>query len=322
MAKSEKFGSIFREVNEAFRESGYIEIQSDKSKREETAEAKATLRAEGQKCDRHSIMSKVGIHQDKTLDAYKSVARSFFDYCRSHDLGRNHYQYTAEDVRDFLNDRFESGKAYDTLMKDCSALNKLDDILNDAQIAKYGDYKYGKQDFSQVIAEFRKEIKAEFEDNIHINRAYHDPQKVIDNIESKEGRICATLQLNYGLRVMNASKVCLNANGTLFIVSKAGYTVREFKISAKDFAELKALSCGRNKFTVISYDKYRAELKAACAKAGEEYHGTHAFRYNYCQDRYATLRAEGKSHDEARAVCAKELFHGRLDIVDRYLGKG
>ena len=316
-----RFSSAGYEVNNVFNESSYIQINSDTTRREETTDIKLEMRANNEKIDRHSLMSKVGIHDSKTLDAYKSVARTFFHYCRENNLGRNHYCYTAEDVKDFLRDRFEDGKSYETLIKDCSALNKLDDILNASQIERFGEYKFEKQDFSKAIAEFKKEIKAEFKDNIHINRAYNNPQKVIDNIESKEGRMCATLQYNYGLRVMNASRVILNDNGTLFVVSKAGYTVKEFKISAEHFNELKALSNGRSAFTLISYDKYRAELKEACAKSGEQYNGTHGFRYNYCQNRYETLRNEGKSHDEARAICAKELFHGRLDIVDRYLGR-
>ena len=317
-----KFGSVKYEVNDVFKESEYIKIQDNQSKREEVAEVKAELRAEGLKCDRNNLMSRVGIHQDKTLDAYKSVARNFFSYCREHGLGRNEYKYTAEDVKDYLNDRFESGKSYETLMKDCTALNKLDDILNAAQINKFDEYKFEKQDFSKVIEDFRKEIKEEFKNNVHENRALKNPQNVINNIESKEGRMCATLQYSYGLRVMNASRVRLNDNGTLYIVSKAGYTVKEFKISAEHFNELRNLSGGRSEFTLIKYDKYRSELKEACEKCNEHYSGTHVFRYNYCQERYDTLRSEGKSHDQARAICARELFHGRLDIVDRYLGRG
>lgn len=316
---SQKFMSVKSEVDNIFHESDYIKINDSQSRREETAEAKQELREEGQKCDRNNLMGKVGIHNDKTLANYKSSCRQFFKFCRAEGLGRNHYTYKPEQIRDFVAYRIEQNCSYETIMSDLTAFNKLDDMLNASQIERFGEMRYEKQDFSKVIAEIRADLKIEINET-HENRAFKNPEAVIANLKTDEAKMCATLQLNYGLRVMNTSNIKLNSNNTLFVVSKAGYTVKEFKISKEIYDKLKEFSDGKTSFQLIDYKKYLAEIKEACDKCGEIYSGSHAFRYNFCQNLYSVCRAEGKTHDEARAICANALFHGRLDIVDRYLG--
>lgn len=316
---SERFRSVKDEVNNVFSESNYIKIDDSQSRREETAEAKAELRAENMKCDRNNLMGKVGIHNTKTLDNYRSSCRQFFKFCRAEGHSKNHYTYKPEYVRDFVAYRLEAGCSYETIMSDLTAFNKLDDMLKASQLDRYGEIKYEPQNFSKVIAEIRSELKVEINTE-HVNRAFKNPLNVIANLKSDEAKMCATLQLNYGLRVMNTSNIKLNSNNTLFVVSKAGYTVKEFKVSKEIYDKLKEFSGGKSTFQLIDYKKYLAEIKEACEKTGENYSGSHAFRYNFCQNLYNVCRAEGKTHDEARAICANALFHGRLDIVDRYLG--
>lgn len=132
-------------------------------------------------------------------------------------------------------------------------------------------------------------------------------------------QLAATIQLTTGLRSMNVTRLQLNPDGSLFVRSKAGYTAPHFAISPKISAELREMADSTGKVNLIPYKAYIAQIQAACAATGEKYTGSHAFRHNYARNRFNELRQGGMSVDRAKLQVSEELFHHRLDIVDKYL---
>ena len=132
-------------------------------------------------------------------------------------------------------------------------------------------------------------------------------------------QLAATIQLETGLRSMNVCKLQLNSDGSLFVRSKAGFTAPHFMIPAKIADVLREMADSSGRVNLIQYKPYIAQIQAACAAVGEHYTGSHAFRHNYAQARYNELRGQGLSEDRAKMQVSEELFHHRLDVVDKYL---
>lgn len=64
---------------------------------------------------------------------------------------------------------------------------------------------------------------------------------------------------------------------------------------------------------------YREEIRQACQQLGEEYHGSHGFRWDYAQARFQEVQAAGLTYNEALSQVSSEMGHERADITEHYL---
>lgn len=262
---------------------------------------------------RHEIAAVTGIHSSLTLDRYKSVWRDYISYCRAEGYGKDPRTYGPVTVTDYMQHRIDAGCSANTLQSIGSALGKWAAACDRA----YGGNRF--QEWTKPIAEARalgRQVCPRLDQE---TRAFHDPWKVIGAMTDPRARLAATIQLTTGLRSMNVCKLQLNTDGSLFVRSKAGFTIPHYAISPSISHELRALADSQGRVNLIGYKPYIAAIQAACAVAGEHYTGSHAFRHCYAQARYAELRQGGLSVDRAKLQVSEELFHHRLDIIDKYL---
>lgn len=262
---------------------------------------------------RHEIAAVTGIHSSLTLDRYKSVWRDYISYCRAEGYGKDPRTYGPVTVTDYMQHRIDAGCSANTLQSIGSALGKWAAACDRA----YGGDRFAS--WAKPIAEARalgRQVCPRLDQE---TRAFHDPWRVIATMTDPRAQLAATLQLTTGLRSMNVCKLQLNTDGSLFVRSKAGYTCPHFAISPSISRELRELADPSGKVNLIAYKPYIAAIQAACAATGEHYTGSHAFRHNYAQARYAELRQGGMSVDRAKMQVSEELFHHRLDIIDTYL---
>lgn len=281
---------------------------------ETTRGAETKLAIEHGAVGRHQIAAMTGIHSSLTLDRYKSTWRDYLSFCRNEgNYGKDPRNYSPESVADYMSHRIEGGCSENTLQSIGSALSKWAVMCDKA----YGGDRFTT--WAKPIAESRalgRQICPRLDQE---TRAFSNPWNVIAAMTDPRARLAATIQLTTGLRSMNVTSLQLNADGSLFVRSKAGFTVPNFKIPAKISAELRELADSSGRVNLISYKPYIAAIQAACAAVGERYSGSHSFRHNYAQTRYAELRGQGMSVDRAKLVVSEELFHHRLDIIDKYL---
>ena len=296
-------------IRDCLYKSGMDESGSDVTRGEETRAA-----IERGATGRHQIAGETGIHSSLTLDRYKSTWRDYLSYCRNEGgFGKDVRTYPPESVSDYMAHRIEGGGSSNTLQSIGSALSKW---------ATMCDKAYGGDRFiiwAKPIAEARalgRQVCPRLDQE---TRAFHDPWRVIATMTDPRAQLAATIQLTTGLRSMNVTRLQLNADGSLFVRSKAGYTCPHFAIPTNISHELRALADSQGRVNLIGYKPYIAAIQAACKVAGEHDTGSHAFRHCYAQARYAELRQGGMSEDRAKLQVSEELFHHRLDIVDKYL---
>lgn len=262
---------------------------------------------------RHEIAAVTGIHSSLTLDRYKSVWRDYISYCRAEGYGKDPRTYGPVTVTDYMQHRIDAGCSANTLQSIGSALGKWAAACDRA----YGGDRFAS--WAKPIAEARsigRQICPRLDQE---TRAFTNPWNVIAAMSDPRARLAAEIQLTTGLRSMNVTRLQLNNDGSLYVRSKAGFTVPNFKIPAKISAELRELADSSGRVNLISYKPYIAAIQAACAATGEKYTGSHSFRHNFAQNRYNELRAQGMSVDRAKLQVSEELFHHRLDVVDKYL---
>lgn len=157
------------------------------------------------------------------------------------------------------------------------------------------------------------------------NRAYVNPGAIIGKLTG-EFYIVGYLQLYYGLRVTEASRIKLN---------QLNNETKEFKFIGKGGTKMskildenlyniivakvkKCIKNGESGFK-ISYSSYSEELSQASKLCQERWHGTHGLRYNYAQNKYNIYIQNGYSKDEAMSKVSIDMGHVRKEIVGTYL---
>jgi integrase len=69
----------------------------------------------------------------------------------------------------------------------------------------------------------------------------------------------------------------------------------------------------------VTADYVRKLVRTACDQLNIPRHGTHGFRHQYAQQRYAELISAGVGHDEAMRQVAEDLGHSRPGITRTYV---
>lgn len=295
-------------IRDALYKSGADEIGSGTTRGMETRAA-----IERGAVGRHQIAEHTGIHSSLTLDRYKSTWRDYLNFCKNEGYGKDPRNYPATSVADYMQHRIDGGCSSNTLQSIGSSLSKWAMMCDRA----YGGDRFAS--WAKPIAAMRAVGRDVCPHKDTETRAFHDPWRVIAAMDDPRARLAATLQLETGLRAMNVCKLQLNQDGSLYVKSKAGYTAPHFAIPAGISCELRALADPSGKVDLIQYKPYIAQIQAACVAVGEHYTGSHAFRHCYAQARYNELRGQGLSIDRAKLQVSEELFHHRLDIIDKYL---
>lgn len=299
----------------------------------------------------HDKAKEVPITNKHTYDKYLGIIKDFGRFCCDHGAGRDPAGWTNKYVEQFLTDKLEAGYSFKTLNNIPCALVKWAEIHNSAT----NDHI----NYDKPIAEFRAKIEDLREDykNSLENRAFEDPQKIVDNMPSDKGNFAAHVALTYGFRAENCIEFKINLKdtqytdkfgnlhevkaGTLHVVSKNHYVRENFEISKEDFVKLQtyaqeAKEAGylresqdangdtfRQSFKLkdYNYNKFNREIKVsakACGVVGKA--SPHCLRFNYAQYLYDKCRSDGMTDKQAKYRVSHALFHGRLDITERYLG--
>lgn len=294
-----------QQVNEMIKLASFVQIATGTSRTDDSIRA-----MENGASGRHEIASQTGIYNSKTFEKYKSVWKEFGRFCKENGV-KLMKDAPSSLVSSFMQSKIDAGCSANTIVGVGSAMNKLDDCLNRA----YG----GSRDFSDAVKTARAVGRESCEHLDTNHRAFENPEQVISAISDEKCALAAQIELTTGLRAMNVCNLQLNADNTLFVRSKAGFTAPNFKVPAQIYNKLSALADSSGKVHLANYKQYIASIKDACERVGEHYTGSHAFRHNFAQNMYNDCIERGLDSDHAKLEVSEALFHHRIDIVDKYL---
>lgn len=311
---SRKQESDAHQIERLFRESKYVEIGYGKDKHTHYLEA-----AEKGITTSHGRAAITPIKNEKTLKKYRGIYKEFAKFSRLHGYGRNISNYPPQAVREFLDFKAISGIQHQRAADICSALDKLDDIINAANKNTGRDLPL--VNYEATVQKFRSSVLPDIERSPQTTRAFNDPEAVIAHLPERAAAV-ASIQLHYGLRVDNALNFKLNNDGTISFTAKGGKTHAHYKLEVEDYKKICALVSNTStagEINLLPYSTYIHQLQRACREVGEKYTGSHAFRHTHAQRLYKSLINQGLSKVAAKAAVSEDLFHKRLEIVNLYL---
>ena len=310
---SRKGESASHQIDRLFRESGFVQIGFGQDKHHHYLEA-----AKQGLTTSHDRAAVVPIKTTKTLCKMRGILKDYMQYAKNHGYGKSLRSLPPQAVRDYLDYKSTSGIHHQRVADICSAMDKLDDMINAA------NRNTGKDcaivNYEPTVKAFRENILPDVARSPRETRAFNNPEAVISHLPDRAA-VAASIQLTHGLRVDNATNFTLNNDGTIGFIAKGGKSYDHFRIEPSLYQKICALfsdSVGKT-IQLLPYSTYLHQLKNACTACGERFSGTHSLRHSHAQRLYNELRGKGLSDTAAKARVSEDLFHRRLEIVNTYL---
>ncbi|EDP73729.1 phage integrase N-terminal domain-containing protein [Hydrogenivirga sp. 128-5-R1-1] len=275
----------------------------------------------------HEIGKGLGIYSYKTLDSYRDVVKQLMSYVKSEFGIKDIEKLTGKHVKSFLEYKIEQGISYRTFQQYTAAAEKLEVALNRySEINSRGN----SYSFESHIREVR-EIAKETLERTNPARAYENPTDLIKNLTENEHSLMAKMQYEGGARLHEVSLIKQDQLkgididpftgkeiGKIEVQGKGGY-VRDIKVSADTYRQLEN-HIKENGVFKVDKDTYRADLKLAAEKSGQDYTGSHGLRWNFAQERFNELQENGNlTYEQALKQVSEEMGHHRADITEHYL---
>jgi hypothetical protein len=318
----------------------------------EIGKGKSKHQAFQESYDRDRTRQSQAIHSYSTYYTYVECVSKFGDFL-SNEMGikyeSNFRELTTDEVYACLNRYFEeqkeNGLAKKTLQKHVSALAKILSAID-----------------PNLKECFTPENRMRWRDGVEPQDCdrYNNSDRIVEELRKidETSYAIAELQRLTGARIGDVKKLVVDdENKKVFFPRSKGGRDRfvYFDRFQEEFEKVKECkkvldrALEEKKFSEIRENEYYNNLRKACRKADDIYHGSHAFRYEFAQERYKEisqwtqeeqesyyrriLEERGKSEKDIQkamndvrekdaipeAIISEELGHSRLDISRHYL---
>jgi hypothetical protein len=238
------------------------------------------------------------IHTSKTKVRYERAMMTFSDFLEDIGIKRDRQlmRLSKEELQDIV-DRYykelaDEGYSKATIKLHVAAMEKSLAILR-PDIKDYLTNDEKRVEWWSAGQETKK------------GDSYVDPDKIREQL-SEEHKMIAEAQALGGFRVREIAKATIDKENYEITIHKAkGGRDRtiHFEHRKEDFERLSELI---EKLQEMHYEKhlkdYYEDIKRACHETGEEYHASHAFRYEYVQNREKELK---ENRQELKALLEK-----------------
>ncbi|MCD6433026.1 MAG: tyrosine-type recombinase/integrase [Sulfurimonas sp.] len=246
-------------------------------------------------------------HSIKSLQNLRSITTQYVNYIKENHGNRVVKHINNGTIKEFINHKLEQGNSQGTINTYISTLAKMSSNLNQIGI---GTSKVSRTE----ITAYRKELKANGNDlqKNHINRAYNNPQAIVNEMRDSPYFLSAQLAYEVGLRAddaIHSDKWTLNFNNTLHITgSKNGINYTTHPLSDETLQRVR--DAIENGFKG-NYGEFREILKEAVENCNENWTGIHGLRYSFAQERL--------SEGITKSQISLEMGHSRIEVLDIYL---
>jgi hypothetical protein len=318
----------------------------------EMGKGKSKHQAFKESYDRDRTRQSQAIHSHSTYNTYVEVVAKFGDFLYNEmniKYESNFRELSTDEVYVCINKFFEKekadGLAKKTLEKHISALYKILTAIN-----------------PEIKEHFNSDNRARWRDGKEPQDCdrYNNSDKILENLKKidETSYAIAEIQRLTGARIGDVKKLVIDEeNQRVFFPRSKGGRDRSVYFDrfpeqferVKECKEILDRALEEKKFSEIRENEYYNNLKKACRKADELYHGSHAFRYEFAQERhkeiiqwtereqkeyYLRILIERNLSQEdikeavnrvnekdawAEAIISEELGHSRLDISMEYL---
>jgi len=243
------------------------------------------------------------------------IAKELGNFAKSNFKIKDMQNIDNDVIHKFIHFKIEDGVTNGSLKGYISKLEKVHSGLFKMPIKIKSHNNLFDRD---ILKNMRKDIDEFAIRTKHKNRAYQNPNLIILNIKGVYNLV-AQLQLNYGLRIAEATQITSNqmlSDNKIRINGKGGF-VRIIKVEQNLYNKISLYMKEQGSLS-IKYEDYEKELHSAIDFIGEKYNGIHGLRYNFAQIQFEEY-LKTMPYENALQKVSFDLGHKRLEITKYYL---
>lgn len=293
--------------------------------------AKAIFVEGAKKIDRidpnHQHYQKIASY--RTLSTYREVWNNLLNYLKEHWAVKNAEEITSAMVADYMLYKIEYYPSKQYLEKISSALGKLEIALKHYTFSQYGAVRGYDFSIRKDILDTTRNLDL-VADNYH-NRAYKDPELLIESLKDPLHRLAARIQYEGGARIEGVSFIKPNQlhgirydsitrtdKGIIFTKEKGGKE-GDVLIGINTYIELEEHLID-NKTFKLDRQRYSHEIRSTCERIGLNPEGSHGLRWNFAKRRLFEYAKAGFTYEQSLQTVSWEMKHNRASITEHYLG--
>ena len=292
---------------------------------------KQIFKAGAKKIDRinpaHPHYKKVASYQ--TMESYRAVWNNFFNYLKEHWEIKNFEKISSEHIVAYMDYKIEYYPSRQYLQKISAAFGKLEIALTHFANNIHGESREYNFSIRQTLLDEARDLKY-VADNYH-NRAYNNPEALINNLQNPLHRLAAAIQYEGGARIEGVALIKLNQllgtrldsitntfKGVIFTKEKGGKE-GDVLVSVETYTQLHSY-LSQNKVFKINRQAYYDDIKQSAFLSNESPEASHGFRWNFAKRRMLEYAKAGYSFPDSLQGVSHEMKHNRAKITYHYLG--
>ena len=292
---------------------------------------KQIFKAGAKKTDRinpaHPHYQKVASYQ--TMESYRAVWNNFFNYLKEHWEIKNFEKISSEHIVAYMDYKIEYYPSRQYLQKISAAFGKLEIALTHFSNNIHGESREYNFSIRQTLLDEARDLKY-VADNYH-NRAYNNPEALINNLQNPLHRLAAAIQYEGGARIEGVALIKLNQllgtrldsitntfKGVIFTKEKGGKE-GDVLVSVETYTQLHSY-LSQNKVFKINRQAYYDDIKQSAFLSNESPEASHGFRWNFAKRRMLEYAKAGYSFPDSLQGVSHEMKHNRAKITYHYLG--
>lgn len=264
----------------------------------------------------------------KTMESYRSVWNNFFNYLREHWQIKRCELITVDHVIAYMDYKIGYYPSQLYLAKINSAMGKLEVALTRYSVVH--DDVPKQYDFAKRLDVFNSAKDLDLVAKNYHNRAYKDPERLIQTLPIPEHQLAATIQLEGGARLEGVALIKMKqlkgsrhdhiTGKTVGVIEtkEKGGKVGDILVSVATYNQL--VRCFREKkIFKIKKEDYMKSIRNSAKELGVEADGSHGFRWNFAQRRLFEYAQAGYTYEQSLLLVSSEMKHNRASITEHYL---
>ncbi|MDP3266275.1 MAG: hypothetical protein Q8M39_05570 [Sulfuricurvum sp.] len=266
-----------------------------------------------------------------TTETYKKTWINLFYFAKDYWKIKDCTQLNEDVIEDYLYDKIYSDKGISQqyLEKLSSAIGKLEIALTHFMRDECG--KESHYDFSirlKIVNDARRTDMVA--DNYH-NRAYQNPQQLIDSLINPLHQIAAAMEYEGSARLAATTLIMPKQlhgyridlitgieKGLIMSKEKGGIS-KEVMVSKKTYTQIEEYIEKNGKFK-IDRQQYMTDIRKTCNALGVKPSGSHGLRWSFCRRRMMEYAKAGYTYEQSLQAVSWEMKHNRASITEHYLG--
>ena len=264
------------------------------------------------------------------MESYRNIWNNFFNYLKEHWNIKDFEKISSEHIAAYMDYKIEYYPSKQYLEKISAALGKLEIALK--HFAKHIRNEIRKYDFSirQTLLDEARDLN--YVVNNYHNRAYNNPEALINALQNPLHQLAAKIQYEGGVRIEGVALIkqdqllgtkldsITNLQKGIIFTKEKGGKEGEVLVSIETYNELKGY-LSQNPLFKINRQTYYEDIKQSSKRCKESSEASHGLRWNFAKRRMFEYAKAGYSYADSLQNVSYEMKHNRASITEHYLGK-